>query len=132
MAEGFAKKYGSNIFDVYSAGTHPATKVSENAVLVMKEKDIDIIGQYPKSIKEIPEKLDIVITMGCGVECPFLFSDYREDWDLDDPVGKPIEVFREIRDRIEKKVKTLAESTKKYKNKKEYINYLKDKAKDSE
>lgn len=109
MAEGFAKEYGSDILDVYSAGTDPADQVKANAVQAMKEKDIDISDQYPKLLGDIPEELDILITMGCGVECPVIPCKMREDWGLDDPAGEPIEVFRKTRDIIEKKVKNLIE-----------------------
>ncbi|MGC9384628.1 MAG: arsenate reductase ArsC [Kosmotogaceae bacterium] len=107
MAEGFAKEYGKDIFEVYSAGTHPAGKVNQNAVEVMKEKGIDISDQYPKLVEDIPEEVDILITMGCEVECPYVISKTREEWNLEDPVGKDIEFFRVIRDIIEVKVKEL-------------------------
>lgn len=100
MAEGFAKHYGSDVFDAYSAGTEPAGEINPNAVLVMKEAGVDISSQYPKLLKDIPSKPDIVITMGCNVQCPFIPSKHREDWGLDDPVGKPVEEFRKTRDMI--------------------------------
>ncbi|MFP4016259.1 MAG: arsenate reductase ArsC [Halanaerobiales bacterium] len=109
MAEGYAKQYGSDVLEVYSAGTNPADEVKPNAVKVMEEVDIDISEQYPKLLEDIPAELDILITMGCGVECPFVPCKMREDWGLDDPVGKSIEVFRETRDTIEEKVKELVE-----------------------
>ncbi len=107
MAEGFAKEYASDIFEVYSAGTDPSDKVKPNAIKVMKEVGIDISDQYPKLLKEIPNELDILITMGCGVKCPYIPCEMREDWGLDDPDGQPIEFFRETRDIIENKVKEL-------------------------
>ena len=107
MAEGFAREFGKDILDVYSAGTHPAGSVNKNAIEVMKEKGIDISKQYPKLLEDIPESFDILITMGCDVKCPYVPSKMSEDWDLDDPVGKPIEFFRKIRDIIEMKVKEL-------------------------
>ena len=107
MAEGFAKKLGSDILEVYSAGTDPASEVKPNAVRAMEEKGIDISDQYPKLLEEIPDKLDILITMGCNVQCPHVPCSFREDWGLDDPAGEPIEVFRETRDIIEEKVKEL-------------------------
>ena len=107
MAEGFTRELGSEVLEVYSAGTDPAPEVKPNAVKAMKEKGIDISEQYPKLLEEIPEKLDILITMGCNVECPHVPCSFREDWGLDDPAGKSIEVFRETRDIIENKVKDL-------------------------
>jgi len=112
MAEGFAKEYGNTIFEVYSAGTKPAKRVSPNAEEVMKEVGIDISGQKPKLLAEIPSELDILITMGCGVECPFIPCNFRKDWGLDDPVGKPIAEFREIRDIIKDKVLKLIDKIK--------------------
>lgn len=116
MAEGFAREYGSDILDVYSAGTHPAQNVNENAIMAMKEKGIDISSQQTKGLEDIPQQLNIVITMGCGVECPLLLADHREDWELEDPIGMPLERFRQIRDTIEKRVKQMIkklETTKK-------------------
>lgn len=113
MAEGFAREYGADMFDIYSAGTNPAPKIKPNAVKVMEEIGIDISEQYPKKLAEIPSELDILITMGCGVECPFIPCDYRKDWGLEDPAGKPIDVFRDTRDIIEKKVKELIKEVRK-------------------
>lgn len=96
MAEGFTKEYGSDILEVYSAGTEPAEEVG-----------IDISNQKPKLLEEIPSKLDILTTMGCGVKCPFIPCKFREDWGLDDPAGKPVKEFRKTRDIIEEKVKDL-------------------------
>ncbi len=112
MAEGFARENDGGVLEVYSAGTEPADQVKPNAIKVMEEVGIDISKQYPKLLQDIPAELDILITMGCGVECPFIPCKLREDWGLDDPVGKPLEVFRETRDIIEKKVKELIEKVK--------------------
>lgn len=112
MAEGFARKMGGNILEVYSAGTDPAPEVKPNAVKVMQEKDIDISEQYPKLLEDIPQELDILITMGCNVECPYVPCEFREDWGLDDPAGKSIATFRKTRNLIEKKVKELIKKVK--------------------
>ena len=109
MAEGFAKHYGSDVLEVYSAGTHPTDGINPNAVAVMKEAGIDLSSQYPKTLDDIPYELDFLITMGCGVVCPFMPNKYKEDWGLEDPVGKPIEEFKKTRDIIEKKVNELIE-----------------------
>ena len=107
MAEGFARHYGDDVLEVYSAGTHPAYVVSQEAVEVMKEKGIDISFQYPKSLKDIPERLDVIVTMGCGVECPCLPAHHMEDWGIEDPVGMSLADFRRIRDIIYEKVMRL-------------------------
>ncbi|MGM0421138.1 MAG: arsenate reductase ArsC [Bacillota bacterium] len=112
MAEGFAREYGENLWDVYSAGTHPAGEVNPKAIVAMQEKGIDISDQKPKFLEKIPSKLDVLITMGCNVECPYIPNKYRADWGLDDPVGEPLEVFRETRDIIEEKVKGLKQKVK--------------------
>ncbi|MDE4543496.1 MULTISPECIES: arsenate reductase ArsC [unclassified Thermoanaerobacterium] len=107
MAEGFAKHLGSDILEAYSAGTKLAEMVNPNAVEVMKEVGIDISNHNPKLLDEIPPKVDILITMGCNVECPYIPCKLKEDWGLDDPDGKPIDEFRKTRDIIESKVKEL-------------------------
>ncbi len=112
MAEGFARELAADLFEVYSAGTDPASEIKPKAVQVMKEKGIDISNQQPKLLKEIPEELDILITMGCDVQCPAVPCSFREDWGLDDPDGKDIEVFRQSREIIEEKVRDLIKKVK--------------------
>ena len=107
MAEGIARSSGGNSLESYSAGTEEYKEVKPLAVKVMEEIGILMDDHYPKIIKEIPREVDIVITMGCGVVCPFIPSKHEEDWGLDDPSGGPIEDFRETRDLIEDKVKDL-------------------------
>lgn len=113
MAEGWAKHLGSDVFEVYSAGTHPAEGVNSNAIEAMKEEGVDISGHKPKLLDDIPFEIDILIKMGCGVVCPFVPNKYEEDWGLEDPVGKPIEEFRKTRDVIKAKVEELAEKARK-------------------
>lgn len=107
MAEAFARHLASDILESYSAGTEEYPEVKPLAVEVMEEIGISMEDHYPKLIKDIPEEVDILITMGCGVVCPFLPSKHEEDWGLDDPSGGPIEDYRETRDLIEEKVKDL-------------------------
>ncbi|WP_034549587.1 arsenate reductase ArsC [Carnobacterium funditum] len=107
MAEGWAKKLGSDILEVYSAGTENYPEVKPLAVEVMEEAGVDMSGHKPKLLSDIPAELDILITMGCNVECPFVPNKQREDWGLDDPSGGPIEDFRETSKLIEEKVKEL-------------------------
>ncbi len=100
MAEGIARSLGH---EAASAGTHPATLVSPNAVIVCAEIGIDISNQQPKSVDNFSaDDWDAVISMGCGVSCPAMKID--EDWELDDPVGQSIEVFRETRDAIRDRI----------------------------
>ncbi len=107
MAEGFAKHYGSAVMNAYSAGTEPAEEINPMALLVMQEAGVDISPQYPKLLKDIPSELDIVITMGCNVQCPYIPSKHREDWGLADPSGGPVESFRSTRDTIMENIKRL-------------------------
>lgn len=107
MAEGWAKKLGSDVFEVYSAGTENYHEVKPMAVKVMEEAGVDMSSHYPKLLTDIPEEVDILIKMGCGVVCPFIPTNYEEDWGLDDPSGGPIEGFIETRDIIKAKVEDL-------------------------
>lgn len=110
IAEALAKKYYSHIFEAYSAGTETKTQINQDAVRIMKEQyDIDMEKeQFPKLIAVLPP-MDIVITMGCNVECPYLPCRYRDDWGLDDPSGKSDELFLLTIQLIEKKLQSLAE-----------------------
>lgn len=107
MAEGWAKKLGSDIFEVYSAGTEDYPEVKPLAVQVMEEAGVDMSEHRPKLLSDIPEELDLLITMGCNVQCPFVPNRYFADWGLEDPSGGPIEGFRETRDLIKVKVEQL-------------------------
>lgn len=107
MAEGFLKYLGSDIFDVYSAGTQNYPEVKPLAVKVMEEAGIDMSEHKPKLLTDIPLKLDILITMGCNVSCPFVPNKHMEDWGLTDPSGGSIEDFRKTRDIIKLKVEDL-------------------------
>ena len=111
MAEGFAKIFGNNIFEPYSAGSKPSGKVDPMAVKVMKEADIDISSRTSKGFTDLSVKeFDMVITLGCGDVCPFVPAKEHIEWKIDDPKGKDIEYFRIVRDNIQDHVKKLAES----------------------
>lgn len=112
MAEGFARELGERVLEVKSGGTRPATRVSRKAIEVMREEGIDISDQEPKGLDaDWAELSDYVIAMGCDVEkgCPADLYDRMVDWDLDDPIGQPIEVYRETRDEIRERVERLVE-----------------------
>lgn len=112
MAEGWTKKLGSDIFDVYSAGTEDYPEVKPLAVQVMEEVGVDMSEHKPKLLSDIPSELDLLITMGCNVVCPFVPNQHSEDWGLDDPSGGPIEGFRETRELIKQKVEELIQRVK--------------------
>ena len=105
MAEALGKKLAADTFESYSAGTKTKPKINPDAVRLMKRvHGIDMEQtQYSKLLSELPE-IDIVITMGCNVQCPFLPCKHREDWGLDDPSGKEDEAFLYTMQRIEEKV----------------------------
>lgn len=104
MAEGFLKALGNEYLEVYSAGTEKYDRPKPLAIEVMEDIHIDMRHANSKLLSDIPSKLDILITMGCGVECPFVPTKYREDWGLDDPSGGPKEAFERTRDLIQEKV----------------------------
>lgn len=105
MAEGFARYYGTGKAECFSSGSRPSGKVNETAVQVMKEIGIDISKQDSKGFDALPYKeFDVLVTMGCGDECPFVPAKKRSDWKIRDPKGMPIEFFREVRDEIKEKV----------------------------
>lgn len=105
IAEALGKMLASETFESFSAGTETRLQINQDAVRLMKERfDIDMeADQYSKLISDLPE-IDIVITMGCNVQCPTLSCTYREDWGLEDPSGKNDACFNEAIDRIYEKV----------------------------
>ena len=105
MAEALGKKLASDVFESHSAGTETKPRINQDAVRLMKQvHGIDMEkAQYSKLLSELPE-IDIVITMGCNVQCPFLPCRYREDWGLDDPTGKDDETYKAIIKRIEERI----------------------------
>ena len=105
IAEALGKKLASDVFESYSAGTETKPQINQDAVRMMKQvHGIDMeTTQYSKLLADIPE-VDVVITMGCNVQCPFLPCSHREDWGLEDPSGKSDEAFLETIHLIEEKV----------------------------
>lgn len=113
IAEALAKHFAADIFESYSAGTETKPQINQDAVRLMKKLyEIDMEQtQYSKLLVEIPP-VDVVVTMGCGVACPFLPCKYRVDWGLVDPTGKSDEEFLAVIQKIESKVKALADELK--------------------
>lgn len=110
MAEAVAKQIASDVFKAYSAGTEIAPQINQTAVKLINERyGINMNDtQSSKTLDSIPE-LDIVITMGCNVDCPWLPCHHREDWGLDDPSGKEYIEFENTLAIIETKIKDLME-----------------------
>ena len=114
MAEGFFnQRYAPKGYRSISAGTKPVSQINPLAVQVMEEVGIDISNQKSKMITEDMIKASAKsVNMGCieRAECPMLFMNNVIDWGIEDPKGKSIEKVREIRDKIERRVKEIAES----------------------
>ncbi|XFA99628.1 arsenate reductase ArsC [Candidatus Izemoplasma sp. B36] len=104
MAEGWLKHLNNGKFEVYSAGTEVYPGPKPFALEVMEDIGIDMSHASSKLLDKIPSELDILITMGCGVECPYVPTKHREDWGLDDPSGGPKSGFEATRDIIKRKV----------------------------
>lgn len=106
IAEALGKHLAADVFESYSAGTERKDRINPDAVRLMKERfriDMEAGGQHSKLLSDIPP-VDVVITMGCNVQCPFLPCSHREDWGLEDPTGKSDEAFLETIRLIEQKV----------------------------
>jgi len=108
MAEGLARALGAGRHEVWSAGTFPASRVSRQAVEALAEKGIDISDHRPKGLDQLPPDIDVAVTL-CEDACPTVRAARREHWPTRDPVGAPVEMFREIRDEIEARVRDLLE-----------------------
>ena len=112
-AEALGKHLRGNEFEFYSAGTETKPQIDQDAVRLMKELyGIDMEKtQYSKLISEIPE-LDIAISMGCDVGCPYISRAFDENWGLDDPTGKGDEVFKEVIEKIRQNILELGNNLK--------------------
>ena len=109
IAEAFFNHYAKGKAQAFSAGTHYASHINPTVIEAMREVGIDISNKRPKMLSlEMLGVADKVITMGCGAEgvCPASFVP-TEDWQLEDPEGKPIEQVRKIRDEIKARVNNL-------------------------
>jgi arsenate reductase len=96
-----------------SAGTRPATAVHPEVVMVMQELGIDLSAAKPQYLSsDLTKDAHIVITMGCGDDCPLIPGVERDEWPLDDPKGQPAETVRRIRDDIKKRVTELVKERK--------------------
>ena len=111
MAAGFLQHLADGRIEVRSAGSMPGDRINPTAVEAMAEVGIDIAGEQPKKLSdEAVRASDVVITMGCGDECPYYPGKRYEDWVLDDPAGQGIEAVRPIRDEIRTRVEALIAS----------------------
>jgi arsenate reductase len=111
MAAAFLEELGGDRVDVRSAGTAPAEEVHGGVRATMAEVGIDLGNRQPARLETSDvREADVVVTMGCGDECPFYPGKRYEDWDLPDPSGRAVEEVRAIRDQIRGRVKELLAS----------------------
>lgn len=108
MAAGYLQHLAGERVEVLSAGSTPADAVNPMAVAAMAEEGIDLRGRQPRVLDvDDVRAADAVITMGCGDACPVFPGKRYEDWQLDDPAGRPLEEVRRIRDDIKTRVERL-------------------------
>jgi arsenate reductase len=108
MSEALFARAAAGRHEARSAGTMPAAHVHPEVVAVMAELGIDLSDHRPRKLsREDAEWADVVVTMGCGDECPYLPGKRYIDWDLADPKGRPVESVRATRDEIERRVEAL-------------------------
>lgn len=108
MAAGFLRDLAGDTVEVTSAGSQPRHEVNPVAVEAMREVGIDIAAEQPKLLAaDAVEVADVVITMGCGDECPYYPGKRYEDWPLEDPAGRDLAAVRPIRDAIRVRVEEL-------------------------
>ena len=110
IAEALGKKLAFDVFESYSAGSEKKMQINQDAVGIMKKLyGIDMEKtQYSKLVRDIPTP-DILISMGCNVECPYIGMPFDDDWGLDDPTGKSEEEYIKVIKEIEGKVLALRE-----------------------
>ena len=108
MSEALFARAAADRHRAESAGTQPAARVHPEAVEAMQEVGVDLAGRKPRKLRrEQAEWADVVVTMGCGDECPYIPGKRYLDWELQDPKGQPPQTVRRTRDEIERRVREL-------------------------
>ena len=108
MAEAFARIHGGDAVKAFSAGSRPSGMVNPKAIAAMREVGYDLATHVSKSLDDVPQlEWDLVATMGCGDECPFVRAKRREDWQIADPKNMDNDDFRKVRDEIEARVRSV-------------------------
>ena len=108
MSQAFFERAAQSTHRALSAGTRPAEQVHPEVVEVMREVGIDLADRTPQRLtRELAEQADVVVTMGCGDECPFIPGRRYIDWELPDPSGQALEAVRKTRDEIATRVAAL-------------------------
>jgi arsenate reductase (thioredoxin) len=109
MSQALFEQVANGRHTASSAGTTPGERVHPEVVDVMRELGIDLADRTPRLLtRELAEEADVVITMGCGDQCPIIPGKRYVDWDLPDPKGRPIDEVRATRDEIARRVRELA------------------------
>ncbi len=110
MAAGWLRSIAADRIEVRSAGSEPGDRINPLAVQAMGEVGIDIAAEQPKILTiDAVAQADVVVTMGCGDACPYFPGKRYEDWELTDPAGQPMEVVRQVRDEIERRIRALVD-----------------------
>jgi protein-tyrosine-phosphatase len=110
MSQALFERAAGGLHEARSAGTRPGDRVHPEVVAVMRELGIDLAGNKPQQLTtELAEWADVVVTMGCGDECPYIPGKRYLDWDLPDPKRLPVAQVRVIRDEIADRVRALAD-----------------------
>ena len=112
MSQAFAKMLGGSSVKAFSAGSKPSGRISQKAIVAMKELGYDLKTHRPKSLEEVKEyaPFDAVVTMGCGDACPWMPAKQFIDWQIPDPREMNEDDFRKVRDLINQKVAALLAS----------------------
>ena len=109
MSAALFERAGEGRHRALSAGTTPADRVHPEVVEVMRELGIDLSDRTPRRLtRELAEQADVVVTLGCGDECPYIPGKRYLDWELEDPKGRPLAEVRATRDEIAERVRALA------------------------
>jgi arsenate reductase (thioredoxin) len=110
MSQALFERAAGGRHEAMSAGTTPAERVHPEVVEVMREIGVDLAGRRPQRLtREMAERADVVVTMGCGDECPYIPGKRYLDWELPDPQGRPLEEVRATRDDIDARVRDLVD-----------------------
>jgi arsenate reductase (thioredoxin) len=110
MSQALFQRAADSRHHALSAGTTPAQHVHPHVVTVMNELGINLAGRTPRQLSsELAQRADVVVTMGCGDECPYIPGKRYIDWDLTDPAGQPLDSVRAIRDEISQRVQALVD-----------------------
>jgi protein-tyrosine-phosphatase len=108
MSKALFERVADGPHSAASAGTMPGDRVHPEVVTAMRELGVDLEGVQPRLLtRDLAEQADVVVTMGCGDECPYIPGKRYVDWDLPDPKGRPLDEVRAVRDDIAARVREL-------------------------